>query len=97
MAFASVNYAIARSLDDLSIVDITWSLMFLIPNAMILYQRRDSTSGVMLLLAVMLFIWAIRLAGHIFMRHKGEDYRYKMMKKAWENKPAAVQFVWAYL
>jgi hypothetical protein len=39
MAFNTFNFVIAKLKDDLSIVDITWGLMFIIPNAALMFHR----------------------------------------------------------
>ena len=36
MSFNTVNFGIAKYLDDFSIVDIAWGPMFIIPNAILL-------------------------------------------------------------
>lgn len=97
MAFNSVNFLVARHINDLSIVDITWSLMFLIPNAMLMYDRRNNINPVMKFTFGILTIWSLRLAYHIGKRHQGEDYRYKMIKKRWENRGPVGQFFSAFL
>ena len=81
ITFNTLNYGLALILDDLSIVDITWGLMFLIPNGMLMYARKDEISEVMLVVMAMITLWSLRLSIHIGRRHKGEDYRYKIIKR----------------
>ena len=45
----------------------------------------------------MVTIWGVRLAVHIGKRHKGEDYRYKIIKGRWKHRPAWAQFIISYL
>lgn len=33
----------------------------------------------------MVSVWGVRLAAYIFLRHNGEDFRYKEFRKAWES------------
>jgi hypothetical protein len=40
MAFNTATFGLARYKDDFGIVDITWGLMFLIPNSILLFNRR---------------------------------------------------------
>ena len=40
----------------------------------------------MVLITVPVFIWGLRLAVYIGIRHKSEDYRYKEMREGWEKK-----------
>ena len=69
-------------LKDISIVDITWGVMFLIPNSMLLWQMTEY-SPVHWLTFAMVGIWGVRLSLHICRRHKGEDYRYVQMRQRW--------------
>ena len=43
-----------------------------------------------------ILVWSLRLALHIGRRHKGEDYRYKMIKKGWEHRSPIARFFCAY-
>jgi len=75
----------------MSIVDITWGLMFLVPNGMIMWQRRNSISPVMKLTAAMVTFWAVRLSYHIGRRHKNEDYRYVYLRSKWKDSSPIVR------
>ena len=85
MSFNTLVYVIALCKKDLSIVDIVWGILFIIPNAAIMYLRsRDQVpSPSMILVLSLLIVWGIRLSLHIGCRHKGEDYRYTEMRKSW--------------
>lgn len=42
--------------------------------------------------------WSLRLSLHLFLRHKGEDWRYQMLfKNRWASCPYAVQALLAYV
>jgi len=82
MAFNTINFFIAKLKDDLSIVDITWGLMFTIPNGILLWNRWETKTEPMLLMMGLVTVWALRLSIHIGLRHKGEDWRYKHILKA---------------
>lgn len=104
MCFNTVIFCIAKYLDDLSIVDITWGVMFLIPNAAIIIHRCFLQTGKflqpsepMVLMFGMVAMWAVRLSLHIGMRHKGEDYRYKEMKRRWAHCNKFGALVYSYL
>ena len=71
--------------DDLSIVDIFWSIMFLIPNLILLIARIDYFNLDMAIVIVLVTIWSLRLSIHIGVRHKGEDYRYVKIKSNWKD------------
>ena len=42
-------------------------------------------------------LWAVRLSIHIGARHKGEDYRYKMIKGRWVRCSKGGRIIAAYL
>jgi len=96
IGFNTLVYLLALKLDDLSIVDITWGLMFIIPNGMIAYARRDELSDVAKVVLGMVLIWSLRLSIHIGRRHKGEDYRYKIIKRRWEHRGYIGRLFWAW-
>ena len=71
---------------DNSWIDVMWGLMFCWPNAVILYMRGgQDISDRMWLVSIPVFVWGLRLAFYIFIRHKQEDYRYKEMRLRWEE------------
>lgn len=51
----------------------------------------------MIMMLSMVTLWAVRLAIHIGMRHKGEDYRYVEMKKRWVSCPCPLAWLYSYL
>ena len=100
MAFNTFNFIIAKLKDDLSIVDITWGLMFIIPNGALMFHRAKCDQEITIQMKVtmaMVTVWAVRLAVHIGVRHKGEDYRYKIIKRRWEHCSPIGQFITSYL
>lgn len=101
MAFNTVVYLLALLKNDLSIVDITWGIMFLIPNCVVAYHRvvtlGQEANPIMKLTLALLAIWAVRLSLHIGLRHKGEDYRYKIIKSRWAHRSAPARYLCSYL
>lgn len=75
-------WAISFALRDASIVDIFWGIGFAI-IAVISYLATDGYPVRRVLITALALIWGIRLGAHIFFRNrgKGEDYRYKAMRK----------------
>ncbi|MGE5104182.1 MAG: DUF1295 domain-containing protein [Betaproteobacteria bacterium] len=70
---------------DVSIVDTAWSFLVLVP-ALVVAARLPQTgprAGVVLALAA---VWALRLAGYIAWRHRGEpeDRRYQAIRRRHE-------------
>lgn len=111
MVFNTFNFIIAYFvLNDLSIVDITWSIMFLIPNTILVLDKvyrpefeggeapgKDAVSIKEWVLLGLIAVWSIRLAVHIGSRHKGEDYRYVMIRKRWAHRGPFLRFLFSYL
>ena len=100
MVFNTLNFALAKYLNDLSIVDITWGIMFTIPNAILIMHKVQCGIEITLqmkIVMVMVTVWGVRLVVHIGARHKGEDYRYKMIKARWNKCSAFGKFMAGYL
>lgn len=75
-------YAIVNKRND--VADFAWGLGFPV-LAMILLQINSSTSVKALLITMLISIWGIRLALHIYPRlsKKHEDFRYEQMRLKW--------------
>lgn len=78
---------------DLSIVDIAWGLGFVLVAVLSLMLSAESTAR-QLVMTILVAIWGIRLAVHIFVRSKGkgEDFRYAQMRSNWGHKVAQKSF-----
>lgn len=52
-----------------------------------------------IIVTVLVFIWAIRLATYVFIRNRGkpEDYRYQAMRKRWANNVVLKSFYRIYM
>lgn len=83
---------------DNSWIDPCWSILFVIPNAVILGMRgKDNITGRMWFITIPVLIWAARLSSYIAIRHTGEDYRYKQLREGWEKAGTCGYYVQAYL
>src|SRR5204863_2065610 len=71
--FASVR------LRDASIADICWGPAFAVTAWLYCVMFRAWTIRP-LLTAVLVTVWGVRLAAHIYLRHRGEDPRYQAMR-----------------
>ena len=69
-------------LKNASIVDIFWGLGFVVIGWVANFAS-DGSSDVGLIVAAMVSIWGLRLAGYLWWRNhgKGEDFRYVAMRK----------------
>ncbi|MEM8708111.1 MAG: DUF1295 domain-containing protein [Actinomycetota bacterium] len=67
---------------DVSIVDIVWGLGFVVV-AWTAWWVGDGLTDRSNLLVAMVTIWGLRLAGHLYLRNRGEpeDYRYQLIRK----------------
>lgn len=70
-----------------SIVDVFWSLAFLVLALWFLWQTPERTLRSVLIVALVA-IWAVRLAGYLAWRTAGapEDHRYAKMREAWGSR-----------
>jgi steroid 5-alpha reductase family enzyme len=77
-------WVLSLVLKNASIVDIGWGIGFVVV-AWSVHARVDGNSDRRWLLVAMTTLWGLRLAIHLFMRNhgKGEDYRYRAMRKRW--------------
>jgi len=71
-------------LKNASIVDVGWGVGFVL-IAWAVHARTDGNEDRQRLLVAMTTIWGMRLSLHLFIRNhgKGEDYRYRAMRKRW--------------
>ncbi|MEO0492853.1 MAG: DUF1295 domain-containing protein [Actinomycetota bacterium] len=66
---------------DVSIVDIVWGLGFVVV-AWVAWAVGDGLGDRSNLLVAMVTIWGLRLAGHLYLRNRGEpeDHRYQLIR-----------------
>jgi steroid 5-alpha reductase family enzyme len=79
--FATAGWLLSLPLRDVSIVDIMWSLMFLLAASV--YSAAQAAPGPRAWLVILLVgLWSIRLAAYIFWRNRGhgEDFRYQQIR-----------------
>ena len=79
--FATAGWLLSLPLRDVSIVDIMWSLMFLLAASV--YTAAQAAPGPRAWLVLLLVgLWSIRLAAYIFWRNRGhgEDFRYQQIR-----------------
>lgn len=83
---AFLGWLLSLKLNDVSIVDSLWSLMFLV--ALVVYLATADTLGWRsALVFTLVAVWALRLSGYITWRNhgKGEDHRYRTIRR--NNQP----------
>jgi steroid 5-alpha reductase family enzyme len=71
-------WAASLYLKNSSIIDIFWGLLFVLAAWVVFFTSSDGYLPRKLLVALMVSIWGMRLAWHIFQRNHGkpEDFRY---------------------
>lgn len=89
--FMTTVFVLALKMQDNSIVDIAYGLAFVLIgwSGFLAY---GSAQPRQLLLLGLVSLWGLRLAGHIFLRkrgEKGEDFRYRQWREEWGK-----TFVW---
>ena len=81
---------------DNSWIDSFWGITFIIPNIIIWIMRYDQITIRMVIITVPVIIWGLRLSSYIFIRHKGEDWRYEKERKKCEAKGECYYFSVSY-
>lgn len=81
LAALTFLWILSVRLRDASIVDICWGPGFVL-LAWMYVAWFGALSPRPILLAALVTVWGVRLAGHIFLRHRGEDPRYGAMRAA---------------
>jgi len=94
LAFMTLVWVVSLPLRNASIVDVVWSLNFLVV-AVLGVAVGDGVEARRWLLCALVAIWAVRLSAHIFARNhgRGEDYRYQGFRK----KYGAERYWWVSL
>ncbi|MEM1436925.1 MAG: DUF1295 domain-containing protein, partial [Pseudomonadota bacterium] len=79
--FALLGWLLSLRLRNVSIVDVMWSLMFLLAAGSFAMTLEQPGSRLWLVLTLV-SVWALRLAGYIAWRNwgAGEDYRYQRIR-----------------
>lgn len=88
--FMTIMFFIAVLLKNNSIIDICWSLNFVLGTYMsflITIIRNKQVNLIQIILTVLISIWGFRLAYHIARRNigKGEDKRYAERRETWAD------------
>lgn len=98
LVYMTFVFVIAQLKKDNSIVDIAWGLGFLLIALLqlLIKSTRDTKDFI---LTGMIFIWALRLSIHIYLRSKGrgEDFRYAQWRKDWGSKAVVNAFVRVFM
>jgi steroid 5-alpha reductase family enzyme len=81
-----------------SIVDIVWGSGFVVV-AWVSYAVADGDDTRRIVIALMVTLWGLRLAGYLAKRNigHGEDYRYRAMRKHWGARFPIVSLVTVFL
>ncbi len=82
--YMNIVFAVALIKKDNSIIDIAWGLGFILVAAFTLF-REAGTTNLQVLISLLVLLWGLRLAVHVFFRNKGrrEDWRYAKWRKEW--------------
>lgn len=96
-ALMVVVWVVSIVISDASIVDIVWGLGFVL--VAILGGALGAESTRTRLVGALTLIWGLRLAIHLFRRNvgKGEDYRYRAMRRRWGDRFPVVSLFTVFL
>lgn len=81
LLLAIATWALSIKLRDVSIVDSSWSIFFIVFTVLFAWQMRSDTTAAYVLIGLVL-LWGLRLSGYITVRNhgKGEDRRYQAIR-----------------
>jgi steroid 5-alpha reductase family enzyme len=99
LALLVLTWLLSLRLRDVSIVDVAWGLGFVVV-AWVALATGDGDAGRRTLLAALVTLWGLRLAGHIGarkLRHPGEDPRYGAWRTRWGSRFWLVSLVNVFL
>lgn len=93
----TILWAFAEKTKKASVIDIHWSLMIAV--SALIYFIFNEIHFHRLIIAGMVFSWALRLSIHILIRShgKGEDPRYSSLKEKWGENKAAKMYIFYLL
>ena len=92
-------FAYCQFKKDNSLIDILWGITFIAPILVVLAIRGFGPDDLGLrvwIVALLVTIWGVRLSVHIYLRHKGEDFRYVDMRVRWMDEGLWVYYVKAF-
>ena len=83
-AYMAAVFLVAVALRDNSVADIAWGPGFILAGGVAWWLNARATPRAALVLTLVA-LWGVRLAAHIFARHrgKGEDFRYAGWRAEW--------------
>lgn len=93
-ALMVATWLLSLVLRNASIVDVLWGLGF-VAVAWATRLTSDGNAARGWLLVAMVSVWGLRLATYLFLRNhgKGEDYRYRAMRRHWGSRFPIVSLV----
>jgi steroid 5-alpha reductase family enzyme len=85
LALMLTTWVVSVIVKNASIVDIVWGLGFVLVAWAVRLRVDQGLAARQNLLVAMTSLWGLRLGGYLFWRNhgKGEDYRYRAMRKHW--------------
>jgi steroid 5-alpha reductase family enzyme len=99
LVFMVANWVLSLRLRDVSIVDVSWGLGFVIAG-WIAFATGDGSGTRPVLAAVLVSVWGLRLAGYIGLRklrNPGEDPRYTAVRERYGDRFWIVSLYWVFL
>lgn len=80
VAVMGATWLLSARARDASLADVAWGVCF-VAIAWTCVAMGPGAGGRSTLIAVLVSLWGLRLAGHISARHDGEDRRYRAMRE----------------
>ena len=97
--YMTLWYAVSRALKRADVADIAWGLGFAVIAWTAYGLGGTEGSNLALIINVLVTIWGVRLAAHIFLRNRGkpEDKRYIEMREKWGSNAALQTYLRVFL
>ena len=96
--FMTAVFVLAQLRKNNSIVDIAWGPGFVVTAAALL-AREPVLDPARALVTILVLVWGIRLATHIYSRNRGkpEDFRYARMRREWGEAVRVKSFFFIFM
>ena len=98
--FFNLVYLIALWKKDFSVIDVAWSLSFIVIFFTGLVEYNTSGFKFINIIGLLVILWGLRLASYLFYRwlQKGkEDFRYANWRKEWGDKANVIAYFKVFL
>ncbi len=100
--FFTLVFVIAQIRKQNSLADVGWGLAFIVvalTSSIFSFIQYGYVNDLLITMGILVTLWGLRLATHIGSRliGKGEDFRYKNMRKKWQKAPVLQAYLKVFI